>query len=252
MLNPSFNIGPITIQYYGIIVASATFIGWALAKRRAPKYRIPQEIFDEPGILLIIGLAIIGARIYHVLDYWKYYSQNPISILYIKSGGIGILGALFGGLLGLYVFTKMKKISFLSALDLTMPSLILAQAIGRIGDYVNQEGFGPPTLMPWGVYIDPSRRPLQYLDYSRFHPTFFYESVVDLVIFAVLIYLSKKTKIQGRIFALYLIFYSISRFFIEFLRMDTWTIGTVKIAQVLAILAFVFGLNLLMNPKKSS
>ncbi len=252
MISPTINIGPLTIHYYGIIIASATFIGWALAKSRAPRYKIPQEIFDEPQILLVIGLALVGARIYHVLDYWKYYIPNPISIFYITNGGIGIWGALFGGLIGLYLFTKLKKIPLLAALDLISPSLILAQAIGRFGNYINQEGFGLPTDLPWGVYIDPSKRPLGYLTYSHFQPTFFYEAALDFLIFAILIYFSRRTKAPGRIFAFYLIFYSSSRFFIEFLRIDTWTVGTVKIAQVIAILTFFFGLNLLLNPKKSS
>ncbi len=252
MINPTFNIGPVTIHYYGITIAFATFLGWALAKRRAPKYKIPQEIFDELQILLVIALALVGARIYHVLDYWKYYSQNLISIFYITNGGIGIWGALFGGLFGLYIFTKIKKIPLLVALDLTVPSLILAQAIGRIGNYINQEGFGPPTRMPWGVYIDPSKRPTQYLANSYFHPTFFYEAAIDLAIFIALIYFAKRTQTSGKVFALYLILYSASRFFVEFLRIDTWTIGTIKIAQVIAILTFFFGLNLLINRKKAS
>lgn len=249
MISPTFNIGPITVHYYGLIIAAATYIGWALTKKRAPIYKISKKIFDDPVLLVILAFAITGARLYHVLDYWTYYSQNPAAIFYISNGGIGIWGALFGGLVGLYVVAKCKKIPLLSTLDLIVPSLILGQAIGRLGNYINQEGFGPPTNLPWGVYIDPSKRPFQFFTASHFHPTFFYEMALDLFIFAALIFYARKSRPPGKVFALYLILYSASRFFVEFLRIDTWTIGTVKIAQVLGIAAFGFGLYLYFSLK---
>lgn len=244
MISPTFNIGPLTVHYYGLIIATAVFVGWALAKKRASKYKIPEKIFDDPIILVVLILALIGARIYHVLDYWDYYSQNLILIFYISNGGIGIWGALLGGLFGTYLVTKLKKLSILKVLDLVVPSLAVSQAIGRVGNYINQEGFGPPTSMPWGVYISPDKRPFQYMQYSFFHPTFFYEAIIDLAIFGLLIYFAKKTKTSGHVFALYLILYSSSRFFIEFYRIDTWTVGTIKIAQVLGISIFFLGLYL--------
>lgn len=252
MISPTFNIGPLTIHYYGLIIATAVFVGWALAKKRAPRYKIPEKIFDDPILLVVLILALIGARIYHVLDYWGYYSQNPILIFYISNGGIGIWGALFGGLLGAYFVTKLRKLSILKVLDLVVPSLALSQAIGRIGNYINQEGFGPPTSVPWGVYISPDKRPFQYVQYSFFHPTFFYEAILDLAIFGVLIYFAGKSKVPGHIFALYLILYSLSRFFIEFYRIDTWTIGTIKIAQVLSVLTLILGLYLLYHFKNKA
>jgi phosphatidylglycerol:prolipoprotein diacylglycerol transferase len=252
MINPTLNIGPLTVHYYGLIIATAVFIGWALAKKRASRYQIPEKIFDDPILLVILVFALIGARIYHVLDYWDYYSQNLILIFYISNGGIGIWGALLGGLLGTFLVTKLKKLSVLTVLDLVVPSLALCQAIGRIGNYINQEGFGPPTSMPWGVYISPEKRPFQYLQYSDFHPTFFYEAILDLAIFGILIYFARKSKISGHIFALYMILYSLSRFFIEFYRLDTWTVGTIKIAQVLAVLTLLLGLYLFHHLKNKA
>lgn len=244
MISPTFNVGPLAVHYYGLIIASAVFMGWALAKKRASKYKIPEKIFDDPIILVVLILALIGARIYHVLDYWDYYSQNLILIFYISNGGIGIWGALLGGLFGTYLVTKLKKLSILKVLDLVVPSLAVSQAIGRVGNYINQEGFGPPTSMPWGVYISPDKRPFQYMQYSFFHPTFFYEAIIDLAIFGLLIYFAKKTKTPGHVFALYLILYSLSRFFIEFYRIDTWTVGTIKIAQILGVITFLSGVYL--------
>ncbi len=245
MINPTLNIGLFSVHYYGLIIATAVFIGWAMAKRRAPKYKIPEKIFDDPILLVVLILALIGARIYHVLDYWDYYSLNLFLVFYIHNGGLGIWGGLLGGLLGMYFVTRVKKLPILGVLDLTVPYLALGQAIGRIGNYINQEGFGPPTSMPWGIYINPDKRPLQYISFKFFHPTFFYEAILDLVIFGVLIYFARKSKISGNVFALYLILYSSSRFFIEFYRIDTWTVGTIKIAQVLAVLALLLGLYLL-------
>lgn len=252
MISPTFNIGPLTVHYYGLIIATGVFIGWALAKKRAPKYQIPEKIFDDPILLIVLILALIGARIYHVLDFWNYYSQNPILIFYISNGGIGIWGALLGGLLGMYFVTRIKKLPTLRVLDLTVPSLVLGQSIGRIGNYINQEGFGPPTSLPWSVYISPDKRPLQYVQYSFFHPTFFYEAILDLAIFVVLIYFARKSKTSGHVFALYLILYSVSRFFIEFYRIDTWTAGTIKIAQVLSALTLILGIYLLYHYKNKA
>lgn len=252
MINPTLNIGSFSVHYYGLIIATAVFIGWSMAKRRASKYKIPQKIFDDPILLVILFLALIGARLYHVLDYWDYYSQNFLLVFYITNGGLGIWGGLLGGLLGMYFVTKIKKLPVLGVLDLTVPYLALGQAIGRIGNYINQEGFGPPTSLPWGVYISPDKRPFQYIQFKFFHPTFFYEAILDLAIFAVLIYFARKTKISGHVFALYLVLYSSSRFLIEFYRLDTWTVGTIKIAQVLAVLTLLLGLYLSYHSKNKT
>ena len=244
------NIGPITFHLYGLIIALAIYIGYLLAQKRAHLYKIPPKLFEDPLLMLPLILALVGARIYHVLDYWQIYQQSPASILKIASGGLGIWGALAGLLLGFWVVSKVRKISLLSILDLAAPSVLLAQAIGRFGNYVNQEAFGPPTNLPWGVYISPENRPLQFLSATHFHPTFFYEAIIDFVFFVILLHLSKPSTVRGRTFALYLIFYSIGRFIVEFLRTDTATVGAVKIAQVLAALAFVIGLFLLKKDWK--
>lgn len=241
MFPNSFSVGPFTLHFYGLIIAFASIAGWYIAKGRAHLYKIPLKLFDDPILFLPIILGIASARAYHVVDYWEIYSQNLPSIFAIQNGGLGIWGGLTGVFVGFWLVAKIRKINFLSIMDLISPSLILGQAIGRLGNYFNQEGFGPPTNLPWGVFIDPIQRPLQYQSSTRFHPTFFYEAVIDFMVFLLLIKLSKKLTNPGQIFGLYLLFYSAGRFAVEFLRIDTATIGYIKVAQVLSIAVAMTG-----------
>lgn len=264
MIPKTINLGPLIIHLYGAIIAIAIFLGWYLAKKRAHLFKqslrsspamrdaglkISQAIFEDPILLIPLTLAIIGARAYHVTDYWHLYKENLISILYIYNGGLGIWGALFGAILGFWLVAKIKKLDFLNALDLVAPSLLLGQAIGRVGNYVNQEGFGPPSTAPWSVYIDPANRPPQYQNFSRFHPTFFYEAILDLIFFLILIAVAKRLK-KGQAFALYLVLYSTSRFIVEFWRIDTWVVGQIKISHLLSIVVLTGGVYLFYKLSK--
>ena len=156
-------------------------------------------------------------------------------------------------LLGFLFVAKVKNLDLLKSLDLAAPSIILGQAIGRLGNYINQEGFGPPTNLPWGVFIGPQNRPAQYFLYSRFHPTFFYEVLLNLIFFILLLYLAGKLKIKGQVFALYLIFYSVARSISEIWRIDTWIVDGVKIAYIFSLAAFICGVGLfwLQSQKKA-
>lgn len=245
LLKPQIQIGFFTFHLYGIIIAIAIYLGYALAKRRAALYKIPKKIFDDPLLLVPLTLAIIGARAYHVLDYWSLYSKRPVEILYIANGGLGILGAIAGAVFGFWLVCKIRKLNFLSVLDLVSPSLLLGQAIGRLGNYVNQEGFGPPTNKLWGVYISPDHRPYQFANFNYFHPTFFYEAVIDLIFFVLILSLASRFKKRGQVFALYLMLYSTGRFAVEFWRIDTWMISGLKIAHLISIVAFLVGAYLL-------
>ena len=242
MIPKQISIGPLTVHLYGLIIALSIFLGWFLAKRRAHLYKIPRTIFDDPILLIPLVLAIIGARIYHVLDFWDYYSNNLNQILAITNGGLGIWGALIGVFLGFYLVAKVKKLDFLKILDLAAPSLLVGQALGRIGNFINQEGFGPPTEKPWGVFIEVDRRPPQYLTETYFHPTFFYEAALDAIFLIILLYFAKRLKFKGQVFALYLMFYSSARFIAEFWRIDTWIIGSIKAAYMLSAIAFLIGI----------
>lgn len=241
MLPRSVEIGPLTIHFYGLIIAIAIYLGWYLAKRRAHIYKIPQKIFDDPILLIPLALAIIGARLYHVIDLWSVYRANLISVFYIASGGLGIWGALVGVFIGFLIVAKKRKLNFLNALDLAAPSILLGQAIGRFGNFINQEGFGPPANSPWAVFIEKQYRPPQYLSSTHFHPTFFYEAILNLIFFTVLLKLSERSKVRGQVFALYLIFYSTTRFLVEFWRIDTWVIGGLKVAHLISVGSLIIG-----------
>lgn len=249
MIPKAINIGPLSLHLYGLLIALGILLGWYIAKRRASSYKIPTKIFDDYILIVPLVSALIFARIYHVLDYRNIYLQNPVTVFYIQNGGIGIWGAILGAIIGVWIVAKIKKLNTLKLLDLFAPSLAIGQAIGRIGNWINQEGFGPPTNLPWAVYIDPQNRPIQYYDYSRFHPTFFYEAILDLIIFLILLALSKKFKKNGQIFAFYLIFYSVVRFGMEFLRIDTWVMSGIKIAQFISLLGIVSGSLIILSQK---
>ncbi|MBI2327702.1 prolipoprotein diacylglyceryl transferase [Candidatus Curtissbacteria bacterium] len=246
----NISLGPLTFHMYGLIIGVAILLGWYLAKKRAHLYKISQSTLDDPTLLIPLILGIAGARLYHVLDYLNFYRQNPGQILSITSGGLGIWGALGGISLGFWIIAKVKNIKLLSILDLVAPSLLLGQAIGRIGNFINQEGFGPPTSLPWGVYIAPENRPIQFINSTNFHPTFFYEAILDGLFFILLIILTKRFKLPGQIFGLYLAFYAAGRFTVEFWRIDTWTVGTIKIAHVLSVIAIAVGIWFLIRRAK--
>lgn len=245
MLKPYFSIGPISFHWYGLIIATSILIGLVLAKLRAHQYNLSPKVVDQLFWPVVI-VGIVGARLYHVLDYWWYYSVNLKEILFIWQGGLAIYGALLSSLIVIYIFAKFKKIPPFKILDLAVPSVALGQSIGRWGNFVNSEGFGLPTNLPWGMFISPQLRPYQLSEYDKFHPVFLYESLADCVIFLILISLSARFKsISGLLFAIYVMLYSALRFVIEIYRFDTWVIGGVKVAQVVSIILLVYSLVLI-------
>ncbi len=250
MIPKIIEIGPFTLHLYGLLIALGILAGWYVAKKRAHAYKIDPKIFDSWSLTIPLFLGLMGARLYHVLDYWPAYMGDPAKIIQIQNGGLGIWGALAGALLGLFLVGRIEKINLLSVLDLAAPSMALGQAIGRVGNWINQEGFGPPTNLPWKVYIDPQNRPEQYINSMYFHPSFLYESILNLSAFALLLYISKKTKKPGQIFASYLILYGVIRLALEFYRIDTWQIGEVKVAQIIALVSISAGIGLLKRMHK--
>ncbi len=250
MLIPrSFGLGAFSIHIYGLIIALAILLGWLLAKKRAHLYKIPASFFDSFWLLLPLALGIVGGRLYHVIDKWGIYSQNPVLIFNLANGGMGIFGALVGILVGFIVVAKIHHLPFLKLLDLAAPSILIGQALGRIGNYINQEGFGPPTNQPWGVNIEKQNRPEQFLLSEKFHPTFFYEAILELIFFFILLKLATKYKKPGQSFGLYLIFYSISRFTAEIFRIDTATVGPIKVAYIVSLALIILGFFLIFKPK---
>ena len=250
-MNPiAFQIGPIAVHWYGIIIVSGVLIGAYVASLEARRRGLdPDRIWN--GLLLCLILGIIGARLYHVFSSprggslgWEYYRQNPAAIFQIWQGGLGIYGAVIGGALGLLIYTYFAKLKFLQWADLGALGLVLGQSLGRWANFVNQELYGPPTTLPWGIKIPAEYRIIPFNDLTkypldtRFHPVFLYESLWNLLGFFVLFYISRRWArhlMDGDIFLLYLIWYPLGRTFIETLRPDAWLLGGIPAAQVVGI-----------------
>lgn len=242
-----FEIGPLSIRWYGLLIASAVLIGVSLSQYLASRRQIDPELIGDLAIWLVVG-AIPCARLYYVAFEWESYANNPASIIAIWKGGIAIHGAILGGLIAALLFAKVKQIPFWQLADIVAPSLILGQAIGRWGNFFNSEAFGRPTDLPWKLYIPPERRPFDYQFYDYFHPTFLYESVWNLMVFILLITLffrglkGKPPLKPGTIFLVYLCAYSSGRIWIEGLRMDSLMLGPLRIAQLVSLTGIVLGL----------
>ena len=249
------------IHWYGILIVSGVMLGALYASWRANQDgENPDHVWN--GLIAAIILGIIGARLYHVFSEpvggavgWSYYRQHPIEIVYIWHGGLGIYGAIAGGALGVMLYAWRAKLRPLQWLDYGAPGLALGQAIGRWGNFINQELYGPPTNLSWGLIIDPQFRIAPYNDLTTyppetlFHPTFLYESLWCLVVFIVLALIAYKWKdrlLDGDILLGYIIGYPLGRFFIEYLRPDAWMLGPIAAAQLFAIICVVGGVALLV------
>jgi phosphatidylglycerol:prolipoprotein diacylglycerol transferase len=244
--SPGPMIGSLPIRWYGLLIASALLIGVSLSGYLAKRRGVNPDLLSDLSIWLVIA-AIPCARLYYVAFEWKNYVNNPAEALAIWHGGIAIHGAILGGLLAALIFARLKKVSFWQLADLVAPSLVLGQAIGRWGNFFNSEAFGRPTDLPWKLYIPPAQRPVGYTQFDYFHPTFLYESLWDVAVFALLLILfsrglkaAPKLKL-GTLFFVYLIAYSLGRFWIEGLRTDSLMLGPLRIAQVVSLTCVVLG-----------
>lgn len=240
-------LGPIVIRWYGLLIASAVLLGVSLSQYLAKRRYVNPDLISDLSIWLVIG-AIPVARLYYVLFQWSEYSQHPQRIIAIWQGGIAIHGAIIGGIIAALIFARLNKISFWQLTDLVAPSLILGQAIGRWGNFFNSEAFGGPTDLPWKLYIPPDHRPVDLVDFEYFHPTFLYESLWNLMVFALLLTLffralSKKSSLKvGTLFLVYGIVYSLGRFWIEGLRTDSLMLGPLRMAQMVSLGGMTLGL----------
>lgn len=242
-MSTGFTIGPITIRYYGIIimlgVVAATILSYFQAKKRG---KDPEIILDSLTWIVIGG--IVGARIWHILTppassveqgiTTMYYLTHPLAAIAIWRGGLGIPGAVAGGSLAFFIYAKKKKIDFWSWTDIFAPAVALGQAIGRWGNFINQEVYGKPTTLPWAITIDPVNRLPEFQAYSTYHPLFLYESLFNLLNMGFLLWMYRKWQGKlknGDVFLTYLITYPVFRFFMEFLRLDNSYIGGINANQ---------------------
>lgn len=230
-MNPvAFNIFGIPIRWYGLLIASGVLIGTLLALQLAKRKGVDEDTLIDLLLFAIPG-AIIGARAYYVIFSWDLYKDNPIEALNIRGGGLAIHGVIIGGVLVAIIFSRIRKVSFWKLGDIVAPSLILGQAIGRWGNFANQEAHGGPTNLPWGIMVDG----------VKVHPTFLYESIWNLLVFVFLLWYTykDKSKVEGEVFLLYLILYSVARLFIEGLRTDSLMLGPIRVAQLVSLLAII-------------
>ncbi|MBD2127981.1 prolipoprotein diacylglyceryl transferase [Microcoleus sp. ZQ-A2] len=240
-------LGPIAIRWYGLLIASAVLIGVTLSQYLAKRRNVDPNLVGDLAICLVIA-AIPSARLYYVLFEWEQYAQNPLQAFAIWKGGIAIHGAILGGIVAAIIFARIQKISVWLLADLVVPSLILGQAIGRWGNFFNSEAFGRPTDLPWKLYIPPQQRPLEFINYDYFHPTFLYESLWNLMVFAILMTLffrdlKRKPHLKvGTLALVYMVAYSLGRFWIEGLRTDSLMIGPLRMAQIISLVEITLGL----------
>ncbi len=232
----ALQLGPITIRWYGLLIASAVLIGTLLAQREARRRgEDPEPLINLAMIAIIAGL--VGARLYYVLFNWDYYGAHPLKIVAVWEGGLAIHGGLIGGIGVGGILAWRRRLPVFTYLDVVAPSLALGQAIGRWGNFFNEEAFGTPTDLPWKLYISASHRPPHLAEYDYFHPTFLYESMWDLVVFALLFFVLRKRlePYGGALFLGYLGLYSLGRFFVEGLRIDSLMLGPFRAAQVVSL-----------------
>ncbi len=257
---PIFNF---YIRFYGIILMLGALAAAFLAEHEAKRKGLKSEFVWDALIWVLIA-GIIGARLWHVftpppsmiaMGYTtQYYLTHPLALINTRAGGLGIPGAVIGGAIGLYLFARHRKMSFLVWADIAAPAVALAQAIGRWGNYFNQELYGKPTNLPWAVKIDPENRVPGYTQYATFQPLFLYESIYNLLVMGLLLWMSRKFEGKlkdGDIFLTYLVLYPMGRFFLEFLRLDAPRFGTINVNQAfMLVVALVSGFLLFWRHRK--
>jgi phosphatidylglycerol---prolipoprotein diacylglyceryl transferase len=229
----------VSIRWYGILIASSMALGlWLATREAARRGESPDDLLKAAEFALIGGL--VGARLYYVLFNLDYYQTQPWwRILAVWEGGLAIHGGLIGGLLAGGAYVWAKGLPLLTYLDIVAPSLLLGQAIGRWGNFFNEEAFGGPTALPWKLYISEPRRPPAFVDHQFFHPTFLYESLWNLAAFLVLYFVLRRRleRAPGALFLAYLGLYSLGRFWVEGLRTDSLMLGSMRVAQLVSVVA---------------
>ena len=244
-----FSLGPLFIRFYGIILMLGALAGAWLATRGAKRRGYEPEIVWDLLTYLLIG-GIIGARLWHILTpppssgiTAGWYLTHPLDALAIWKGGLGIPGAVIGGVVVLYFYTRNRKLNFAEWTDIAAPSVALGQAIGRWGNFFNQELYGAPTNLPWKIFIDPAHRLPNYAGVEYYHPLFLYESVWNLGNMFLLLWISRRFADRlkdGDLFLIYLIVYPVGRFLLDFLRLDASLVGGININQTFMAIVAIF------------
>ncbi len=244
----ALQLGPISIHWYGIIMATAilvaAWLGMAEVRRRGENPEVGWSL-----LLWAIAGGVIGARIYHVIHQWDFYSANPSLIPQVWNGGLGIPGAVAGGAAAIWLATRLRGLPTARWFDIFVMALPLGQAIGRLGNFVNQELYGPPTTLPWGIPISAAHRVPEWANLNlypeattRFHPLFAYEAIASLLTLGALIWISRRFAARlydGDMLLIYIMFYGVVRSYLETFRVENWVIAGVPTATWLGLSGFV-------------
>ncbi|MGH2474600.1 MAG: prolipoprotein diacylglyceryl transferase [Candidatus Limnocylindrales bacterium] len=244
----AFHLGPISIGWYGLCYAIGLAVAYLVLVRLA---RIAGEDPDVVGngIIVVAVAALIGGRLYHVIDQWALYANDPLKIILPPYSGLGVYGGIATGTLAAWWYARRRGVPFARWADIVAPALFVMQAIGRWGNYFNQELYGPPTTLPWGIPIDCAHRLAVYAcatlpETTRFHPLFLYESLSGLLGAAFLILLGFRLRSRlrpGDLLLVFFIWYGVTRFLLENLREDNWTFFGVPTAQLVSLAIIAIG-----------
>ncbi|MBW4530766.1 MAG: prolipoprotein diacylglyceryl transferase [Aphanothece saxicola GSE-SYN-MK-01-06B] len=249
-----FQLGPVSVRWYGLLIALAVLLGLLLATRLGRSRGVDPGLIADLLPLMVLG-AVVGARTYYVALEWRQFHNNWLDVFAIWRGGIAIHGALIGGTLVTLLFCRWRRQPFWPLLDVLVPAVALGQAIGRWGNFFNSEAFGLPTNLPWALTIPMANRPSEFLEQASFHPTFLYESLWNLGVCGLLLLLFRLGS-QGRLrlpagslSCVYLMAYSSGRFWIEGLRLDPLCLfsqppfcaGGLRMAQLMSLLLIALG-----------
>jgi phosphatidylglycerol:prolipoprotein diacylglycerol transferase len=254
--NILISIGPVNVYWYGLFIVLGMILGIFISIKLAERYSLSKDDLIDLLFWMIIG-GVIGARIYDVFLEFDFYKDHLANIFMIWQGGLAIHGAILGSALILIYYCKKTGNDFWKLSSILVPGAALGQAIGRWGNYFNQELYGLPTSLPWGIPIDPINRPLDYFSNAYFQPTFLYESLGNLMIFAVLYIMHLKMAKKGNtnfklITAAYLVMYSVLRFTLEFIRIDfTPAFLGLRFPQFISLLAIVASIFILYKERYS-
>jgi phosphatidylglycerol:prolipoprotein diacylglycerol transferase len=245
------SFGNYAIRLYGVTLALAILAGYLIARNNSWRFGISKNEIDDIAFWLTI-VGILGARIYYVAFEWNMYSSDYSEIYKIWHGGLSIYGAILAGIIYIVLYARKKAYSVYQLLDLITLSLPVSQAIGRFGNFFNQEAFGVPTNLPWKMYVSVINRPSQYSQNAFFHPAFLYEVIWNLIVFFILVkFLRGKVK-PGVLALSYIALYSFGRFFIEGIRIDSSYLLGLRVDQITALIGIVIASSLILLKNKKS
>ena len=233
------------IYFYGVIIALGFLLAFAYCFRRVKEFGLTSDELTD-AVLFGVPMGILGARLYYVIFNWERYASNPISMLYIWEGGLAIYGGVIGAVLGIFLFSRIKKVKMRPVLDIVSLGLLIGQSVGRWGNFMNRECFG--EQITGDFFLRMGLTDLRTNVTTYWHPTFLYESVWNLLGLFLLHFLSKKRKYDGKVFLLYLAWYGLGRSWIEGLRTDSlYLFGTgIRVSQLLAILSFLVSVGIML------